>query len=115
MPSFACFRWLYLCTPHTLKLLNQVCPMCMYGWEVIGTEKQNFEHNCSYSPVLAFILGAQKNHLIKMVNSGTHGKCFGGKLGKRIFNCPLLSRGLFDKLLHLTVKKLMTTVYFQNF
>ena len=26
MPSFACFRWLFLRTPRTLKLLNQVRP-----------------------------------------------------------------------------------------
>ena len=26
MPSFACYRWLFWRTPHTLKLLNQVRP-----------------------------------------------------------------------------------------
>ena len=40
MPNFACFRWLFWRTPHTLKLLNQVRPWFPDDYLRVGLANQ---------------------------------------------------------------------------
>ena len=48
----------------------------------------------SYSLLLAYILGAQKNRLIETVLLSTHNICFGWEIRKLFFWYALLTRGL---------------------
>ena len=47
-----------------------------------------------YPFVLTYVLVVQKNRLIETVLLSTHNICFGGEIGKLVFNYTLLSCGL---------------------
>ena len=55
----------------------------------IGKDKQIFLASklciLSHSPILTFVLGAQKNRLIETVLLSTHNICFGGEIRKLFF------------------------------
>ena len=50
--------------------------------------------NIFYCISLKYVLGAQKNCLIKTVLLSTHNICFGGEVRKIFFKYTILSRGL---------------------